>query len=212
MVLANRYTWASFMVGVGIYGTLFVFTGAWGVPYLIQVYDMTRSTAASFMLLVNIGVICGAPLIAYISNSVLQRRKLPGITATSGYLFVWLMLTFFNPGSLSPQIMGTLCFFLGFFAGYLGQNLAGAKEVNHPAASGIALGVVNMGPFLCTGILQPLFGKILDLGWQGEFLAGARAYPIEAFHTGFILICGVATIAVIGAWLLKETRCRNVVT
>ncbi len=212
MVLSNRYTWASFMIGSGIYGTFFTFTGAWGVPYMMQVYDMTRSTAASFMLLINLGVICGSLFIAYFTNTVLKRRKLPGIVSTIGYLFTWLLLTFLNPGNLSPQILGGICFSLGFFAGYLGQNLAYAKEVNHPSASGIALGVVNMGPFLFTGVLQPLFGKILDMGWQGVFLGGARAYPVEAFHTGFILISGVAAIAAIAALLLKETRCRNLIT
>lgn len=211
MVLTNRYTWVSFMISSGFYGTFFTFTGAWGVPYLMQVYHMTRSTAASFLLLINIGVIVGSLFIAYISNAVLQRRKLPGIICTLGYLFVWLMLTFFNPGNLPPPTMGTICFFLGFFCGYLGQNLACVKEVNHPAASGIALGVTNIGPFLFTGLLQPLFGRILDLGWQGAFLEGARAYPMEAFHSGFVLICGVAVIATVGAFLLKETRCRNLV-
>ena len=114
---------------------------------MMQVYDMIRSTAASFMLLINLGVICGSLVIAYVTNTVLQRRKLPGIVSTAGYLLTWLLLTFLNPGNLSPQILGAICFSLGFFAGYLGQNLACAKEVNHPSASGITLGVVNMGPF-----------------------------------------------------------------
>ena len=211
-VLANRYTWFSFMIAAGIYGTLFTFSGAWGVPYFMQSYHMTRSAAASYLLLINIGVIVGSLSIAYITNNVLQRRKLPGIVCTSGYLLLWLMLTFITPGYLSAYTLGGICFFLGFFAGYLGQNIALIKEVNHPSASGIALGVLNMGPFICAGILQPIFGKILDLGWQGAFLEGARAYPVEVFHSGFALISAVAAIATLGAFLTKETKCRNLVT
>ena len=212
LVFTNRYTWPPFMVGIGLYGTLLTFIGAWGIPYLMQVYNMTRSTAANFMLLVTIGVMVGSLIVAHVSNTVLQRRKLPAIICTLANLSLWLVLTFWNVGRLSPQILGTICFLLGFFTGYQAQNLASVKEVTPLAASGLAMGLVNVGPFLTPAILQPLFGRVLDLGWQGVVLEGARVYPMEAYHLAFLLICGVAAIPAVGAFLMKETRCRNLVT
>lgn len=212
LVFTNRYTWPPFMVGIGLYGTLLTFTGAWGMPYLMQVYKMTRSNAANYMLLVTLGIMLGSLFVAYISNRVLQRRKLPAIISTSLYLSLWLVLTFWNVGNLSPTTLGVLYFLLGFSAGYQGQNLASVKEVTPLAASGLAMGLVNMAPFLTPAVLQPLFGRVLDLGWQGAVFEGARVYPVEAFHSAFLLICGVAAISAVGAFLLKETRCRNLVT
>ena len=212
LVFTNPYTWPPFMVGIGLYGTLLTFIGAWGIPYLMQVYDMTRSTAANFMLLVTIGIMLGSIIIAHVSNRVMQRRKLPAIISTLAYLCLWLLLTFWNAGRLSPQALGAICFLLGFFTGYQSQNLACVKEVTSPVVSGMAMGVVNIGPFLTPAVLQPLFGRILDLGWQGAVFEGARVYPMEAFHSAFLLICGVAAISAVGAFLVKETRCRNLVT
>lgn len=39
--LKNRHIWPPFLIQVGSYGTLLVFQGAWGIPYLMQVYSMT---------------------------------------------------------------------------------------------------------------------------------------------------------------------------
>ncbi len=80
------------------------------------------------------------------------------------------------------------------------------------AAAGTAIGIINIGPFLTPAVLQPLFGRVLDLGWQGAILEGARVYPVEAYHQAFLLILSVAAIGAVGAYFIKETRCRNLAT
>ncbi len=212
IVFTNPYTWPPFLVGAGLYGTFLTFFGVWGTPYLMQVYNMTRSAAANYMLLAIFGSMVGSLFIAYISNRVLQRRKPPAIISISAYLSLWLVLTFWNAGNLSPLTLGTMFFLMGFFTGYQPQNLASAKEVTALAAAGLAMGLVNIGPFLTPAVLQPLFGRMLDLGWQGAIVAGARVYPASAFHSAFLMISGVAAISVLGAFLMKETRCRNLVS
>jgi sugar phosphate permease len=211
IVFANPYIWPPFLVGAALYGTLLVFTGAWGIPYLMQVYHLTRSDAANYTLLATLGIMAGSLFFALLSDRVMERRRLPAILCTSGYLALWLILTFWNAGRLSPATLATLSFFLGFFIGYQGLIFACAKEITPPAAVGMVIGVVNMGPFITPAILQPLFGRVLDLGWQGAMLEGARVYPVEAYHQAFLLICGVAAIGAVSAFFIKETRCRNLV-
>jgi sugar phosphate permease len=212
VVLTNRYTWPPFLIGAGLYGTLLTFVSAWSIPYLMQVYGMTRGSAANYTLLANTGMMAGSLIIAYISNRIIYRRKLPAMICTTIYVALWLVLIFWKAGNIPPTTLGTLFFLIGFFAGYQSQNLASVKEVSPLAAAGLAMGFVNIGPFLTPAVLQPLFGRVLDLGWQGAILEGARAYPVEAYHQAFLLICGVAALSAIGAFLLKETYCRNVVT
>jgi sugar phosphate permease len=209
LVVTNRYTWPPFMVGIGLYGSILTFAGAWGIPYLMQVYNMTRSNAANYTLLVMVGMMVGSLIVAYLSNRVLQRRKPLAMTCIPAYLALWLLLTFWNPGNLSSFTLGVLFFSIGLFSGYQSQNLASVKEITPAAASGLAMGFVNIGPFLTTAILQPLFGRVLDLGWQGAFLEGARSYPVEAYHQAFLLLCGAAAISAIGGFLVKETYCRD---
>jgi len=88
--------------------------------------------------------------------------------------------------------------------------MACVKEIVPPSVSGMAMGLVNMSTFLSAAVLQIVFGKILDLGWQGAVLEGVRIYPLSAFQSGFILVCVAAIAYVIGALLLKETRCRDI--
>ena len=73
-VLINKHIWPPFLIESGSYGTLLVFLGAWGIPYLMQVYSMTRDTAANFTLLVMLGFNIGALVTAFISDR-LERRK-----------------------------------------------------------------------------------------------------------------------------------------
>ncbi|MDP2930899.1 MAG: MFS transporter [Chloroflexota bacterium] len=211
LVLTNPHTWPPFVAAGGLYGTLLVLLGAWGIPYLMQVYNMTRSDAANYMLVASVGMMVGSLAVAQLSDRVMQRRRTPAVICNAGYLALWLILTFWNAGRLPPAILGTICFLMGFFCGYQGLFFACVKEVTPAFAAGTAIGVVNISPFLTPAILQPLFGWVLDLGWQGATVEGARIYPLAAFHTAFLLICATAAIATVGAFFIKETRCRNLI-
>ncbi len=209
IVVSNKHTWPPFLIGIGLYGTFLLFASTWGIPYLMQSYNMMRSEAANFLLVATIGSMVGRTTIAYISGKI-RRRRLPLIICTLTYLALWLVVTFWNGGKPPVQTLYPLFFLMGYLNGGLVLIFACAKEVNLLSLSGIALGFVNLGSFLTTAILQPLFGRALDLGWQGVMVEGAKVYPVQAYHQGFILICVAAVISLIGAFLTKETRCRNV--
>ena len=88
-------------------------------------------------------------------------------------------------------------------------NLACAKEVNPPNMAGIAAGVANMGPFAGAALVQPAFGYVLDLYWDGTQIMGIKVYPPEAFEKGFWLCAVILIIALIFALVTKETNCTN---
>jgi sugar phosphate permease len=208
-VLTNRYIWPPFLIGIGLYGTLLVIQGAWGIPYLMQVYSMTRDSAADLMLLIVFGAMVGLITIPVISDK-LQRRKLPAIVCAFAYLCLWLMLTLWDEGKPPLSALYSIYFLLGYFTGYTPVSFACAKEVVPPLVSGMAMGLVNMSIFLSAAILQILVGKVLDLGWQGTIVQGARVYPLVAFQSGFLIVCIAVLGCVIGALLLRETQCRDI--
>jgi hypothetical protein len=67
-----------------------------------------------------------------------------------------------------------------------------------------------MGGFLAGALLQPLFGYLMDLGWQGELLNGARVYDLAAWRNGLFVILACSLIAVFASWRIRETHCRNI--
>lgn len=208
-LLTNKYVWPPFLIGFGGYGSLLVLQGAWGIPFLMQVYSMTRDSAANFMLLTLIGTMAGAVTIAFVSDQ-LRRRKLPAIIVAVAYLSLWLMLTLWNGGKPPVVALYPICFFMGFFAGFTVLTYACVKEVVLPSIAGMAMGFVNMSVFLAASVLQIVFGIILDLGWQGAIVNGARMYPQAAYQLGFVLVCFSVLTYVIGALLLKETYCQDI--
>lgn len=209
ILLTNKHIWPPFLVGLGSYGTLLVLQGAWGIPYIMQVYSMTRDAAANFILVMLIGHAAGLIILAFVSDR-LQRRKLPTIVAAFAYLSLWIILTLWNGGKPPVLALYPICFLMGFFTSVMPITHALTKEVVPPFVSGMALGLVNMSIFLAAAVLQIVFGQMLDLGWQGAMLEGARIYPLAAFQSGFILICVVVLAYVVGALLFKETGARDI--
>jgi len=161
------------------------------------------------MLVMLIGHAAGLVILTFASER-LQKRKLPTVIAAFAYLSLWIILTLWNGGKPPVLALYPICFLMGFFTSVMPITHALAKEVVPPFVSGMALGLVNMSIFLAAAVLQIVFGQMLDLGWQGAMLEGARIYPLAAFQSGFILICVVVLAYVIGALLLKETGARDI--
>jgi hypothetical protein len=63
-----------------------------------------------------------------------------------------------------------------------------------------------MGGFISAAVAQPLFGYLLDRGWQGDMVNKVRIYPLAAFQQGLFICCGLAALGFIGALLNRETR------
>ena len=78
--------------------------------------------------------------------------------------------------------------------------------------AGAALGLVNMCIVGSGAVTQPLAGWLLDRQWDGAMREGARIYHAGAYDTAFLVFYGTNLLALVGALLLRETRCRQLVT
>lgn len=209
-ILGNKHSWPLFVVSLGSYAPFSTFASTWGVPYIMQVYGMSREAAANYTLIGTIGFIVGFASVGYISDRLMVRRKLPIILLSLASLVIWLVLILWNGGKPPQQFLYPICFFMGASATAVIISFACAKEVNLPTVSGVAMGFINMGPFIGTALLQPLVGYMLDLGWQGAVVQGARVYPLSAYQSAFMLFLASTLIAIVAGLLAKETRCRNI--
>ncbi|MBL8250928.1 MAG: hypothetical protein JNK31_04600 [Candidatus Competibacter sp.] len=87
---------------------------------------------------------------------------------------------------------------------------AGAKEAVAPALSGMAIALVNAGIFLGAALIQPLFGWLMALTWQGTLANGVRSYSLADYRTGFYLMLAGVVLAVVASAFLHATRCSNI--
>ncbi len=208
-VTTNWCIWPPFIASAACYSVYMAFAGIWGVPYLMQIYGLPRVEAAGYMVVISVGYMAGGPVIGYLSDR-LRSRRWPFFCAVSLLLVAWLALTVWNGGKPPLAALYPLCFVMGAGAAALTLSLPCAKEVNPPHMTGIATGLANIGPFLGGALGQPLFGLVLDLRWQGAYEQGVKVYPLAAFQLAFWVCAGLLALAVVAAFLIKETRCVNV--
>ncbi|MEK7816482.1 MAG: MFS transporter [Pseudomonadota bacterium] len=205
-VVSNRATWPGFLPAFGVAGTLLAFAGLWGVPFLRDVYSMPREVAVLHTTWLLAGFAVGAFFSGALSDRI-RRRKPVMLGGIAFYLLCWLPLLFQWPLPLPAGII--LFFLMGVGASGFTLAWAVAKEVNRPALSGMATGVVNTGAFLGAAILQPLIGWVMDLGWDGRMMDGARIYSAANHRAGVGILFFVATAGLLGALTVRETHCRH---
>ena len=208
-VFRNFQTWPLFASAFGLYGTLFAFTGAWSVTYLMQVYGFDRGQAANYMLVLTAGIIIGLPLTGYLSDR-LGRRRLPLLLIFAVYTAVWGLFFAWN-GRPPLAALYPLFLIMGLAGGTGAIILPLSREVNDSAFAGVALSIVNIGPFAGTAFLQPLMGYMLDLRWDGVMVGGMKLYPLASYRLLFGICLATLLITFFFALItIKETYCRNV--
>lgn len=208
-VIGNARTWPPILAAGGIYATLITFQGLWGVPYLVQVYGLSRVHAAALVSAIAVGIVTGAPLAGWISDHWLGARRLPFVVSAALYAACWLPLVI--PAWRPPVALLVPFFFvMGLTSCGLILVWACVREVNDPARVGIVVGFCNMPIFLLFALLQWFSGLILDAGWTGSVVDGVRLYPLPAWTAAFGVCLALALLAVGAALAITETRCRNV--
>ena len=204
-VMKNRATWPGFWPNLGIGGSLFAFAGLWAVPYLRDVYGMDRITAINHNTLLLLSFAVGAMLSGMASDKLGKRLPVL-IGGVLVYVLCWLPIVL--DWRLNESLSYWLFVVMGLSAGGFTLSWSSVKEVNPPALSGMATGVINIGAFMGAAILQPLVGWAMDLGWDGRMLDGARLYSVHNYQVGLGIMLGFAIVGLIGSLAIRETNCR----
>lgn len=203
LVLKNPRTWPGVVASIGQGGAFFAFAGLWVVPFLMNVYGMSRGLAANHSVMMLIGFAIGSMSVGIISDRMGKRRPVM-MACFAINLIAWLPLVL---GWQMPVALSLLWFaLLGFTCTGYTITLAVNKEVNPPTLSGMATGVVNTGPFLGAAILQPLVGWAMDLRWHGLQVNSPQVYTPEDYRLGVGLLLGAVCIGMVFASRVHETH------
>jgi hypothetical protein len=83
-----------------------------------------------------------------------------------------------------------------------------ARENTPSWSAGVTLGIVNGFVVGSGAILQPLVGWLLDLGWSGTLVAGARVYSLDTYQAAFLVLPATCGLGALLTLLLRETGAR----
>ncbi len=205
-VLRNREVWVGFWVNLGMMGSVLAFAGLWGVPLLRDVYGLTRGEASLYTTVTLVVYAAGALVLGALSDRI--RRRKPVVVASGiASSLAWCALLFlpWRPGWSGLLLYGLV----GLGAGGFIVTFGAAKEVVAPSIAGMAIAVVNTGVFLGAAIVQPLFGWLMDLSWDGTTIEGVRRYSAGDYGNGLWLCFGVTLLSAVAGLRLRETYCCN---
>ena len=208
-VVKNITVWPGFWINFGMAGGLFAFAGLWGIPLLRDSFDMSRDEASVYTTITLVSLATGTLLAGWISDRMGLRKPVI-LSSAVIYALSWLALIYipWQPGWLAMMLF----MLIGITSGGFVMTYPCAKEVTQPALSGMAISLVNTGLFLGAAIMQPLFGWVLDAGWDGKIVNSINLYSWGNYQNAMLLMFAFAVIAVIAALRIKETRCKNLTT
>jgi MFS family permease len=205
-VLTNIRIWPGFWVNFGVTGSFLAFAGLWGIPLMRDLHGLSRGEASLYTTLALAGFAVGAFFAGGLSDRIgLRKPVILGAGLLSLASWLAMILLPWSAG-ISGLVLYTV---LGLSAGGFVVTYAAAKEWASPANAGMAIALVNTGLFLGAAIMQPLFGWVADLTWDGALVNGVRHYDWQDYRNGLVASAGFAVLAVVGAWRLRETHCRN---
>lgn len=201
-VAGNPTTWLAMLSHMAQFAPYLVLTTAWGIPYLMQVYGLSRPAAGAILSLAPLFFFLSGPTVGFLSDR-LGRRRAPMLAVEALVILSWIALVARH--DLPAPLLAALFCVAGTGGGACLMAFAAAKEANPPAYSGLATGFTNLGGFGGAALLQVAVGSLLDLRWTGQELNGARLYPPEAFSLAFLAILATAVVGTLGTLRMRET-------
>ena len=207
LAIRQKQTWVMAILGAAMSSSLLAFGALWGVPYMMLIYGISRPEAAASVSLLLLGWALAAPTVGWISDKT-RRRKAPLLICNFLALGCFSVLIY-GP-HLSLTVASVLIFLNGFFSAAMVLCFATTREHNSSQAAGSAVAFVNMWVVVSGAVLQPIIGWMLDLQWDGAIVSDLRQFSEAAYKDAFLTLIGAGIIAVIAAFLTRETYCCQV--
>ncbi|NNF79658.1 MAG: MFS transporter [Rhizobiales bacterium] len=203
-VVRNREAWALGFVASACSGPMLAFGALWGVPYMADRFDLSRTDAAFYTSMMLVGWAAGAPFGGWFSDAV-GRRKPPLIFCTAACTLLVAAL-FYGPDlPLLPTV--ALLMMIGFMGAWIASIYAFARETVSPRVHGAVTGFVNMMTVAAGALLQPVVGLLLDMQWDGTMENDVRVYSRGMYETAFLSIAAYSALGIVAILFVKETFC-----
>jgi sugar phosphate permease len=168
------------------YGVLAAFQALWAGPFLIEVMGYSAITTGNLILLLNVGMILGAPCLGTLSDRLLRTRKGVVIAGLIGMALIIIILTVIPTGT-QPTVIAVLFFCFGFFNASGLLMYPHIKEMMPLEMAGVAMTGVNFFNMIGPAVFLQGLGSLMQ-----TLYPDASRGP-EAFDAAFVL-CSVCLV------------------
>lgn len=202
-IIAKKQSWILAAYSGMAFAPLAVFGGLWGTPFIMSAYALPKTHAASLVSLCYIGFGLGGPLFGWLSDRDGKRLK----WMNYGLLMslVGIIPVIYWQG-MSLWILGFFMFVFGVGTGSFMLGFAVGKEANSIWLAASIVGFINSGDAFFGAVTEPVIGKLLDHGWHGHYINGARVFSVQAYHHAFSIL---PVYLLFAGWALRSLHRLN---
>ena len=202
-VIKIRKMWLLGLFAMGMFLPVSVFATLWGDQYIIQVYQISASTASFAIAFVFFGWGIGAIMSGWMGD-LLQSRL--AIMRFGALLAFSLSLIFLYWPPLSYWLLCILFFLFGITLSTEILCFVLAKEDKNANQSiGTKIAFVNFLSMLGGMVFQKGVGEILDWQWTGMLSHGHRIYSIANYQCALAIIPISLLIAFMSTLMIKNS-------
>ncbi|WP_336360466.1 MFS transporter [Haladaptatus sp. ZSTT2] len=202
-VLSERETWLAGTMLFCVIGVNITLLGLWGVPFVVQQYGVSVTTASTYTLLGSVGLVIGPPTFGWISDRLENRTAILVVAGVAYTAIIGVVVVFGAP----PLAFVALMFFLlGFLMGGFAIAYTVIKERHDSAASGVSTGTVNTIAYSGAAVFPTVMGIALDAYWTGETVAGSRIYTDLGYRVAFTIAMAAGAISLLCALSLHVRK------
>ena len=181
------------------YGVLAAFQALWAGPYLMEVMGYSALATGNLILLLNFGMILGAPCWGTLSDRLFRTRKGVVIAGLIG-IALTIIILMLVPVGIHLAVLALLFFCFGFF------NAAGLlmfphiKEMMPLEMAGVAMTGINFFNMIGPAVFLQGLGSLMQ-----AFYPDASRGP-EAFNVAFKMCSVCLVIATTLYFFTREKR------
>jgi sugar phosphate permease len=178
------------------YGVLAAFQALWAGPFLMEVMGYSALTTGNLILLLNFGMILGAPCWGTLSDRLFRTRKGVVIAGLISIALTIVILTVI-PAGIHLAVLALLFFCFGFFNASGLMMYPHIKEMMPLEMAGVAMTGVNFFNMIGPAVFLQGLGSLM----QALYPDASRG-P-QAFDAAFIL-CFICLLLVSALYLLTS--------
>jgi len=203
IVASNPRTWLNAFIALLFYMTTAAFASLWGIPFLVEAYEVSKTVAGFAVSMIFVGWIVGGPIIGFSSDRFKKRK--PFLYASTLLCCASILPVIYIPHLAIPLVF-FLLFLTGFFQAAQLLNFSYAIELNPIEAKGTSIAITSCTVALGVSLIQPLLGVLLDLRWSGAMKEGIPHYSLSNYHYAMLSFPITLLLAFVLLFFLKEKK------
>jgi sugar phosphate permease len=193
-VLRHPNTWLLGLYAFISLGVTASMQGLWTVPFLEDVYGMSRAAASNALTLWAVGLMVGTPLWGYLADQVAHSRRGVLLFSTALHITMWALLVW-QTAALPRPLVVALLFWGGLTGGAWVPAYAQLKDSLPAAVAGTAVGFLNFAFFAGAAAFQQVTGLMLGTG-------GHRS-P-DAYRMVFAFFLATLAVGLLALWRSRD--------